>query len=373
MANTTSSGRADAAPSTVRHQALAPHRAWRSPALTVALCGVLLTLLALTPFVLPLSALLVLQSVIGLALFASATNLLIGYAGLVSFGQAAFYGTGAYVVALLWLHLKLSFWVSFFLAPVAGALAALLVGLIALRTRRLYFALLTLAFSELFYVIAQQQYGFTGGDNGVFGAILPASLVDPLGGFYFTLAVATVCLLLLWKVTISPFGLTLRSIRENRERAEALGVNVYRHQLVAFVISGALCAVAGTLFVVHDQSAYPTLLDWTESGYPIFMAVIGGMFSFLGPVLGALLFEAGRDVIVAHIAYWQLIFGAILLLIVLFAPDGLTGLASRGWMRLRALRSRPAAAQPSDDTDDDTDSLALSESSPTESTPGGQG
>ncbi len=291
---------------------------------------VIAAVLALMPHALSPAALLNVQSAIGLALFACATNLLIGYGGLVSFGQGAFYGIGAYLVALAWLHLHLSFWVSFICAPFAGAVAALAIGVVALRTRRLYFALLTLAFSQLLFVLVQQQVHFTGGANGVFGPILPSVLIIPSNAYYFTLAVAALGLLALWKITRSPFGMTLRAIRENRERAEALGVNVFRHQLLAFVFSGAFCALAGVLFVVHDQSANPNLLNWTESGYPIFMAVIGGQFTFLGPALGALIYEQSRDVVLAHFSDAQLVFGLVLLVIMLVAPDGVLGLITRG-------------------------------------------
>lgn len=304
--------------------------------------AVIVAVLALMPSIVSTASLLNVQDAIGLALFACATNLLVGYGGLVSFGQGAFYGTGAYVVALAWLHGLTSFWISFIAAPFVGAAVALLVGLIALRTRRLYFALLTLAFSQLLYVIVEQQTSFTGGANGVFGAMLPSFLASQHNAYYFTLAVAAAGLLALWKITRSPFGMTLRAIRENRERAEALGVNVFAHQLLAFVFAGAFCALAGALFVVLDQSANPDLLNWTQSGYPIFMAVIGGQFLFLGPALGALIFEQGRDVVLASFADWQLVFGLLLLAIVLFAPDGVLGLLMRGrdvvWRGWRALR-----------------------------------
>jgi branched-chain amino acid transport system permease protein len=304
----------------------------------------IVVILALLPSMLAATSLLNVQSAIGLALFACATNLLVGYGGLVSFGQGAFYGIGAYVVALMWMHWQASFWLGFVAAPFVGAFAALLVGLVALRTRRLYFALLTLAFTQLFFVIVVQQESFTGGANGVFGSILPGFLSDVNNGYYFTLAVVVVTLLLLWRITRSPFGMTLRAIRENRERAESLGVNVFAHQLLAFVFAGALCAVAGTLFVVHDQSANPNLLNWTESGYPIFMAVIGGQFLFLGPAVGALIYEQGRDVVLASVSDWQLVFGLMLLAIALFAPDGILGVLvrARDWVVGRRGRARAA-------------------------------
>jgi branched-chain amino acid transport system permease protein len=306
-------------------------RTWASrAALRFAPTAAIVVILAVLPSMLTATSLLNVQSAIGLALFACATNLLVGYGGLVSFGQGAFYGIGAYVVALMWMHWQTSFWLGFVAAPFVGAFAALLVGLVALRTRRLYFALLTLAFTQLFFVIVVQQESFTGGANGVFGSILPGFLSDLNNGYYFTLAVVVIALLLLWRITRSPFGMTLRAIRENRERAESLGVNVFGHQLLAFVFAGAFCAVAGTLFVVHDQSANPNLFNWAESGYPIFMAVIGGQFLFLGPAVGALIYEQGRDVVLANVSDWQLVFGLMLLAIVLFAPDGILGLLMRG-------------------------------------------
>jgi branched-chain amino acid transport system permease protein len=294
-------------------------------AAAIMLAGIALIVLG---FTLGASSLLTLTEAAGLALFAVATNLLVGYGGLVSFGQAVFYGTGAYTVALTWEHLNWPYWAGLALSPVLGAVTALIVGLIALRARFLYFALLTLAFSQLFYEIAENQYHLTGGANGVFGAMLPTWLAQPRNGYFFVLAVTVVCLAILWKVTVSPFGLVLRSIRDNRQRAAALGVNVFAHELIAFVISGAFCSVAGALFVVYSQSAYPELLDWTQSGYAVFMLVIGGMFTFFGPAVGALVYTVGQQYLVSHTTQWQLILGAALVLIALFRPDGLAGLLS---------------------------------------------
>ncbi len=201
---------------------------------------VLVAALLLVGDTLSITNVLTLEEVLGLAVFAAATNLLLGYGGLVSFGQAAFYGSGAYLVGLSWLHHWMPFWAAFVLTPVAGGVIALAMGAIALRTRRLYFALLTLAFSELFFQLVNVRYDFTKGATGIFSvSMIPASLASPRTGYYFTAGVACVSLLILWKVTVSPFGLVLRATRENRERAEALGVSVYRHQLLAFVISGA--------------------------------------------------------------------------------------------------------------------------------------
>lgn len=304
----------------------------------LVLTGVMVSL----AFVFDDNTLLTLQEVLALAVFATATNLLLGRAGLVSFGQAVFYGLGAYTVALGWLHWQLPFWATFVMAPFLGALVAVPIGLVALRARRLYFALSTLAFSELAYQLAESRYDFTKGDNGVFGPFVPTSLTFPRTGYLFLLGVAVVSLLLLWKVDHSPFGLVLRAIRENRERMQALGVNVYLHQLLAFVISAAFCSLAGAMFVVFSQSGYPELLDWTTSGEPIFMAVIGGMGTFLGPALGAFIYQFGHDQLVLYVSDWQLVLGAVLLVIVMFWPEGLMGALGRlvAWVRRKKGKTR---------------------------------
>ena len=297
----------------------------------------LVVVMAALAFLLSDNLLLTLEEVLALAVFATATNLLLGQAGLVSFGQAVFYGLGAYTVALGWLHWQLPFWVTFAAAPLLGGLVAVPIGLVALRARRLYFALSTLAFSELAYQLAESRYDFTKGANGVFGTFVPTSLAYPRTGYLFVLALTVVSLLLLWKVNHSPFGLVLRAIRENRDRMQALGVNVYLHQLIAFVISGAFCALAGAMFVVFSQSSYPELLDWTTSGEPVFMAVIGGMGTFLGPAVGAFIYQFGHDELVRYVSDWQLVLGVVLLAIVMFRPEGLLGglgrLATLLWKR----------------------------------------
>ncbi|MFC6704027.1 branched-chain amino acid ABC transporter permease [Flexivirga alba] len=291
----------------------------------IAIPVVLTIFMVVLGFVVGGNTLTTLEEVLALVVFATATNLLLGQGGLVSFGQAVFYGIGAYTVGLGWLHWHLSFWLTFFLAPVVSALVAIPVGLVALRARKLYFALSTLAFSELAYQLAESRYNFTQGANGVFGPFIPSRLTIPINGYLFLLTVTVISLLLMWKVTRSPFGLVLRSIRENRERAQALGVNVYWHQLMAFVVSGFFCGLAGAMFVVYSQSAYPELLDWTSSGSPIFMAVIGGMGTFLGPALGAFIYQFGHDELVRYVSDWQLVLGGVLLLIVMFWPDGILG------------------------------------------------
>lgn len=281
-----------------------------------------------------------LDGILSLAVLASATGLLAGQVGLLSFGQAVFYGAGAYTLALGWLHYQLPFGVLMVMAPLVGALLALLVGAVALRTRGFFFALVTLAFSELASIAVEQAFTYTKGETGIFGAIVPSFLAEPVNGYLFTLALSVVAILVLYYVVHSPLGLTLRGIRDHEVRMKALGVNVYTHMLLAFVIAGAVSAVAGALFVVAEQAAYPTVFGWLQSGTPVFAAILGGASTFLGPIVGAVVIGYGSDVIEAQTTHWQLVLGAMLLIVVLFAPDGLVGALGALGRRLRARLGR---------------------------------
>jgi branched-chain amino acid transport system permease protein len=309
--------------------ARAPAASVARRALGPAVLVLLLAALASAPYVLNVTAVLTLEEVAALAVFAAAANLLIGQSGLISFGQAVFFGLGAYTVTLGWEHAGLSFWEGFALAPVLGAAAAVLVGLIALRARTLYFALITLAFSQLFYQLVEQNTGFTGGANGVFAPVVPTWMLSPVDGYLTLLGIAVAALAVLWLIHGSSFGLLLRAARENRARVQALGTSVYRLHLLAFTVSGAFCALAGAMFVVYNQGSNAELFDWTTSGQPVLMSVIGGMYSFSGPIVGAFVYQFGHDWLVRYVTDWQLVLGAVLLLVALLRPDGLTGALTR--------------------------------------------
>ncbi|HTJ66398.1 MAG TPA: branched-chain amino acid ABC transporter permease [Actinospica sp.] len=300
----------------------------------IALAAVL-ALLAAAPYLVTVTTILSLEQVAAFAVFAVAANLLIGQAGLVSFGQGVFFGLGAYTVTLGWEHAGLSFWEGFALAPVLGAAAAALIGLVALRARTLYFALITLAFSQLFYQLVEQNTGFTGGANGVFAPVVPAWMLSPVDGYLTLLAIAVAALAVLRWLYKSNFGLLLRASRENRARVQALGTNVYRLYLLAFTVSGAFCSLAGAMFVVYNQGSNAELFDWTTSGQAVLMSVIGGMYTFAGPVVGAFVYQFGHDWLVRFVSDWQLVLGGVLLLVVLLRPDGLAGA-----LRLSSLRNR---------------------------------
>jgi branched-chain amino acid transport system permease protein len=274
-----------------------------------------------------------LMSVMVLAVFATSFNVLLGYTGLVSFAHASYYGVGAYTVALLALHLGMPPLIGFVLAPFVTGLVAYVTGVVALRATRLYFALLTLALGQLLFLAAFQWRSVTRGDDGIHGVVLPPALASTLSRYYFVLVAAGVALMVLAVVLRSPFGQTLRAIRENRERTGFLGVKVKRYELAAFTLGGSFAGYAGALFVISERSAFPELLHWTTSAQPIFVTLIGGLSSFAGPAVGAVVFGLLQDYITRNIEYWQAVLGIVLLLIILFLPGGLV----EGSKRLYAL------------------------------------
>lgn len=294
------------------------------------------------------------MSVMVLAVFATSFNVLLGYTGLVSFAHASYYGVGAYTVGLLALHLGMSPVLGFVLAPFVAGLVAYLTGLVALRATRLYFALLTLALGQLLFLGAFQWRSVTRGDDGIHGIVLPPALAPTLSRYYFVLVATAVALAILAVVLRSPFGQTLRAIRENRERTGFLGIKVKRYELASFTIGGAFAGYAGGLFALFERSAFPELMHWTTSAQPIFVTLIGGLSSFAGPTVGAVVYGLLQDYITRNIEYWQAVLGVVVLLIILFLPGGLV----EGSKRLFALVTgrevrRGTVDPPAVGTDDD--------------------
>lgn len=258
-------------------------------------------------------------------LFALSYNLMLGTTGMVSFGHAAFYGVGAFTVALIVTKTHHSAIEGLVLSPFIGAATGLLIGAFCLRAVRLYFSLLTLAVSQLLYVAAFESYNITGGDNGIHGIPVPAFMADPNGAYYFVLGVVAVGALILLVLTHSPFGSALNAIRENRRRAAFIGISVKLYELAAFTIAASLASVAGALYAMYDQQAFPGLMFWTQSGTPVLMSLIGGMRVFFGPALGAVFYTFLASKVQNTTIYWDLIIGVVLLVIVLALPGGLAG------------------------------------------------
>ena len=280
-----------------------------------------------------------------LALWAVSYNLMLGYTGMVSFAHAAYYGVGAYTVALLYQYLHLSVLPGLVLSPLVAAVVGLVTGLISLRAVRLYFSLLTLAVSQLCFVVAFEWYSFTGGDNGIHGISPPDFLSDPTIQYYFIAAVVAVCLVLMFVLVKSPFGAALLTIRENRLRAASVGLNVKRYELAIFTISAAFAGVAGALYALYDGQAYPQLMYWTESAQPVVVTLLGGSTTFLGPALGAGVYTVLSSTVGRHFpAHFDIVLGAIVLGVVLVAPGGL-GSAIDGIRRLMSREGQREVAE----------------------------
>ncbi|NJD63005.1 MAG: branched-chain amino acid ABC transporter permease [Deltaproteobacteria bacterium] len=285
------------------------------------------------------------NEVLVMGLFAVAFNLLYGFAGMLSFGQAAYYGVGAYTVGLLLSKGVLPFAVALPAAVAAGAALALLLGPLCIRLSGVYFTMLTLAFAEMVWGIVFKWYGFTGGDNGIQGIPVPDLLRSPVRYYYFTLAVVFASFWLLRRIVDSPFGAVLQSIRENPERTGFLGIQVRRYELAAMVISGAFAALAGGLFAGYQHSIHPDMLHWTKSGEVILMSILGGVSSFFGPLMGAAVILFIEDMIGKYTEFWEIWIGGIMLAIVIFFPKGVIGTLD-SWIARGRDRERAADGTP---------------------------
>ncbi len=306
--------------------------------------------LVVTTFCLALGSKPLMDLVLRLAifgLFALSLNILVGYTGLISFGHAMFFGFGAYAFGLLMQAGGVSIPSAFAISILATAALAVVVGTLCIRLTAIYFAFLTLAFQMLLHAIILSWISLTGGDQGLRGGIprpvfIGVNLADPRHFFVFVCVVAFVSIFLIRQVLEAPFGYTLRMIRDNADRARALGVPVQRYKLAAFVLAGSFAAVAGILMSLYVSGAYPNFAFWTQSGEAIFMIMLGGISVFLGPVVGAAAFLLLNDTITRYTEYNGLVLGIVLLCVVLGLREGLLDVAVS---QLERWRLRPAAAK----------------------------
>lgn len=278
--------------------------------------------------------------VIAYGLLAMSLNLLIGYTGLVSFGHAAYFAAGAYSFGLLMQSGTVSIPVAFVLAVGFSALMALVIGAICVRLKEIYFAFLTLAFQMMFHSVILTWVSLTGGDQGLMGGIPRPAFwgIDLRSGqtFYvFCAVVFVVCLFALRQITESPFGYTLRMIRDNPARAVFLGVNVYRAKLTAFVLAGSVASIGGILLALFASGAYPEFGYWTMSGQAIFMIMLGGSLVFVGPLLGAVLLRTLDHFVTIYTEHHGLVLGTIILIAVLGFRRGVADFAHEWWLRWR--------------------------------------
>jgi len=266
-------------------------------------------------------------------------NLLLGYTGLLSFGHSAYFGVGAYTVALLVQYFGIRSMELYLLVglPVSGAVSALF-GYLCVRHTRIYFGILTLALSQVLWSLALKLFWITGGTDGM-RVPLPSLLGGRVGGggfsgfvtgyYYYVLAVFVVLVLIMWVVVHSPFGKALQAIRDNETRARFLGLRIRRYRWAAFLISGMFTALAGILWVPLNGLTTPDVLYWPFSGEIVFLTLLGGFRNFTGPIVGGIVYTFLKTYAVAETQYWQFLLGAVLVVLVLLLPTGIVGVAAR--------------------------------------------
>ncbi len=271
-----------------------------------------------------------------MAVYAMSYNLVFGTAGLMSFGHALFFGAGAYTLGILTKDFGAPLWLAILAAALVGLALSALVGSLSLHLTWLYFALLTFAFAQIIYTIVFKARPITGGDDGLIGIPLPPWLNSASQVYFLVLAACIACTVLLLLIHNSPFGAILRSIRENPERVRFCGFNVRAYRLTAFMIGGMFAAVAGSLFTVLNRAAFVNYLDVQMFNTAIFSVLMGGMSTFFGPVIGAVIMVALNKLLGSVTEYWSMVTGIILVLIILFFPQGILGFIherTRAWRR----------------------------------------
>ncbi len=303
----------------------------------LAAFAVLLAVFAIVPSFFGNYHVKLLQEILIWGIFAMSLDLLMGYAGMVSFGHSAFFGIGGYVAALA-LKQSAGTLGALVFPALAAALAALVIGFFSIRVSGVYFIMLTLAFSQMFYAYTF-QVAWLGAEDGIVGvpraSILGVDTGKPWAFHLYLVALAALGMLVLWRVVRSPFGHVLRGIHENEARMEALGYPVNRYKLLAFVIAGMLAGIAGSLYSQFSGSITPDAFFWTTSGEALLMVIIGGTGTLGGAVLGAATFILLQSFVSTYTERWMLILGVTFITFVLFAPGGIVG-ALKGRIGLRA-------------------------------------
>jgi branched-chain amino acid transport system permease protein len=282
--------------------------------------------LAGLPLALPTFWISIAVEIFAFTLFAASLRLLMADGGMVSFGHAAYFGLGAYGAAVLLKLAGLPMPAAFALAPLVAALGACVFGYFSVRLSSIYFAMLTLAFAQIVYAVVHQWDDVTGGDNGMLSVWPARWLASPGRYYYWALAASLVGMLLLRLVTASPFGLTLRAARDHARRAEAVGVNIRALQWTAFVVAGFVAGLGGAIFAFLKGSVFPVYTESPMSVQPLVMVLLGGVGSPAGPLIGAAVYKLLDTVITRYTDYWQIVLGAILLLLVLVFPRGIAGM-----------------------------------------------
>ncbi len=283
------------------------------------------------PLVMPFTALA--ANILIYGLFALGFNLVYGYLGLLSFGHAALFGTGAYFCGIAIVHLGLPWYAAIALGVVGGLLVAAVIGVLAIRTRGIYFAMVTMALSQCVYYLFYEAVDWTGGENGLRGINiheinlfgLKLDFINPLTRYYVIAAFVIAAFFVLSRILASPFGAVIEAVRENEARARASGYDVTTTRLITFVLSGGFCGLAGALQALHLSIVPIEILHYDTSGIVVMIALLGGMGTFFGPMIGAAAFLMLENLVSTWTVHWQLIVGAVFMICVLFFPAGIWG------------------------------------------------
>ena len=284
------------------------------------------------------------------AIFALGFNILLGYTGLPSFGHGAFFGIGAFVFGIMQMRVINGMWIPILTGIFVAAFFGALVGLFVAKKRGIYFALLTLAFSQMFWFISWGWDTMTGGEDGLAGidrlpigipGLLSIDMSNILHFYYFVYFIFIVCTILIWIIVRSPFGRTLQAIRYNETRAKCIGYNTAFYKWISFTISCAFTGLAGTLYALLRHAAFTDVMYWTQSGNVLLMVLLGGgLTSFFGPILGAAVFIVLRDLFSTLTEHWLLIYGLLFMFVIVFIPEGILSFFKREEGKQRFLVSR---------------------------------
>ena len=283
------------------------------------------------PFLMPYDALSV--NILIFGLYAVGFNLLFGYTGMLSFGHAAFLGVGSYLAGISVVHAGWPWWAAILVGVAASCMAGLVIGYLAIRTRGIYFSMVTLALAQIVYYVFYKAERWTGGENGLRGVKVEAihlpgfsiDFLNPLNKYYVILVFVALALWFVSRVLNSPFGAVIEAIRENEKRAVACGYDVARAKLLVFVLSAGICGLAGALRALHLSIVPIDSLHYLQSGQAVMMALLGGMSTFFGPFVGAAVFLYMEDVVTNLTRYWMGVVGVVFMVFVLFFPKGIWG------------------------------------------------
>ncbi len=310
--------------------------------LRVGFGGGAVALLAVIPLFLGKGSVSLVNEMLILAIAATGLNLMMGYAGMVSFGPSGIYAVGAYTTALLLYYTKTNFGLAFLAGPLLAVLVAVVVGWFCVRLTHVYFSLLTLAFSQIIHTIIFEWYSFTKGDDGIVEIPVPALLSPIVNYYYFSLIIMIICLVLMWMIVNSPFGKTLQALRENPQRTEFIGINVKRYQLCAFILSGFFLGVAGSLYCGFNKNVFPDYADIMKSTEMLVVCLLGGIYSFLGPAVGSFAYMLLDKIITSQTHYWPLVLGLVIIALLIYLRGGIVGFIT---VKLGASKRKIAEAE----------------------------